>query len=247
MSDPRVSPRGIAALPILAAVLVVALAVVGVVYFANRDQGNTNTVVTTNTVNTNGANANTAPANANVTTVVNINAATNADVSNTNQSNRLVDWLSYRNEALGFSLLYPPRWTESTVDADGALNRSAFDTVISEGFCPAGKPCEVSSGYCRVIIGRLAYPLSSETNIDAVLDDLRVRAREQIETVPFPTYTAYRTKVSASPPDDSGDALLGTYYILDLDDRILRAYLESGYLKAECDASMADILSSLTR
>lgn len=113
----EITPRGIAALPILTIVLVLAIVVVGAVYFATRDQDNTNTVVTTNTTNSIGLNLNTVLENRNTSPVTNLNAATNtnsspnANVAGNANTNAMPDgWQEYINFTYDFSLALPPEW-----------------------------------------------------------------------------------------------------------------------------------------
>lgn len=120
MSNTPSPSRGIAALPVLAIVLVLALVVVGTVYFATRDQGNTNTVLTANTANTNGANVNTTPANANVNGMANANAA--ADVNGVT-SQEFVDSTS------GLRLTYPT-YLAARPGYPYDLDTTSEDTVI---------------------------------------------------------------------------------------------------------------------
>lgn len=111
------SPRGIAALPTLGIVLLVAILIAGAVYLATRDQGNTNTVVTTNTTNTTGSNLNTVLENRNTPPVSNLNALTNTNsspnanaASNANTNTLPAGWQEYVDSTYGFSLAFPPEW-----------------------------------------------------------------------------------------------------------------------------------------
>ncbi|MBI3956823.1 MAG: hypothetical protein HY340_02435 [Candidatus Kerfeldbacteria bacterium] len=217
-------------------VIAVAVLVVSVVVVWQRGR-DVNTSTNTNALNTSVTNGNTPP---NTNQATNRNESLNANVD-------MTDWKTLRSDQLNFSVRYPTRWLVQTVGADGGLNRRPFDVVLSEDTCAPGVQCNISSGYCRVAIGTLDYPLTAETDTEKVLTDLRTKAKTAIATVFFPTYTAYKTKVSATPPDAQDEQSLGAYYLLSLKERFLRAYLDSGYLREECDTVLAQILSSLTQ
>jgi hypothetical protein len=227
MTNTPTPSRSIASIPILAILLVLVLIAAGALCFAGRNHGNA-TVVSNN-------NSNIAAANR------------NAPAANQTPSNSTFEapeaWPAYSNPDLGFTLAYPSTWAVETIGADAGMDRMPHDTIISEGTCPPGGPCEIDKGFCTIKIGTGLHP--GDSDMDAVIDDVRVQAKNPIGQVAFAFLTGYTTDVSMRPPSEDGTTGVGPLYLIPVGGRILRAWLEKGFAREDCRSHLHEVLNTL--
>ncbi len=167
------SPRGIASLPVLAIVLVLAVIVAGAVYFPNRDRRNTSIVVTTNTSNLNNTHSvantlNTTPGDQNLNTLSNTDT-----ISNVNTPSSLI---TYTSDPWGYAFRY---YDTLHVTDNTTINSAAYDGHLLSDITV---PYEGGSTYVTVDIVDDAQP--AVTAYLSTLDGVPVWTDTQLAGVP---------------------------------------------------------------